>query len=255
MDCSQKAISSSFFSDQELRLAIAFQQHLLPSPPQLQGFEIATYSRPAHYLTGDFYDFVSLSNSCLGLLIGDASGKSLPASLLMTFTLSLFRSLAPHYHSPSALLKELNRQLHPGLSNNLFVTACYGILNLDNCTLTLARAGHEPPFHCGHSKVQILRSPGMALGIDKGPRFDSLITDSEISLKSGDTVTFFTDGVNEAMDLTNEEFSMERLKQTLEKANPQGAKALLDTILKTLDNYRNSAPQSDDVTLITLYAS
>lgn len=257
MPCTKKdADLSPHFTDQELHLAMALQQHLLPkAPPQLANFEIASHYHPAHYLTGDCYDFVTLPNNEFGLFIADVSGKSLPAALIMTLSLTLFRCLAPLHSSPSTLLKELNHKLQPYLTQNFFVTACYAILKPQTHTLTLARAGHETPLHFHNSTVTPLRSPGMALGIDKGSRFDSLITNSDVSLQSGDSVTFYTDGVNETLDLNNEEFGMERLKQTIQTAHLQksGAPFLLNTIVKTLDNYRNTAIPSDDLTLITLY--
>ena len=257
MSCSKKAIDlSPSFTDQELHIAAALQQYLLPKPPaQLDNFEIEAYYRPANYLTGDCYDFVNLPKAEIGLFIADVSGKSLPAALIMTSTLTLFRSLAQLHSSPSNLLKELNHKLKPYLLQNFFVTACYAILKPKTRTLTLARAGHEAPLHSHASIVTPLRSPGIALGIDKGARFDSLITDSDVSLQSGDSVTFYTDGVNETLDLNNEEFGMERLKQTIQEAHAQksGAQFILNTIVKTLDNYRNTAVLSDDLTLFTLY--
>ena len=258
MDGSQNIASPSYFTDHEVHLAIALQQHLLPQPPaQYQGCEIAVHCQPARYLTGDFYDFITLPDSSLGIFIADVAGKSLPASLIMTQTLTLFRFLAPHYQSASALLKELNRRLQPNLSHNLFVTACYSILNVEHHTLTVARAGHETPLHYQQGNVTTLRPSGMALGIDKGERFDNLMAENNVSLQSGDSVIFFTDGLNETLDLNNEEFGMERLKQAIqENAKPvAGAKPLLDGILKTLHDYRGPTLPTDDLTLITLYVA
>jgi sigma-B regulation protein RsbU (phosphoserine phosphatase) len=254
-------VGSSPFSEKDVSRAIALQKHLLPkTPSNLSHFELATIYQPAQYLSGDFYDFHSFSNQRLGILIADVAGKGLPAALVMTLALTHFRYLAPSYTSPAELLKEMNQRLSNDCYDNLFVTACYAIIDFEERRLTLARAGHEVPLHYQHANASIipLHAPGMALGIDKGDRFDKLIADSVIPLQSGDSVTFFTDGVNETQNSNEEEFGMDRIKQliaSLEKSGPRTNRAqfLLANLMQEIEQFRGSATPVDDLTLITLY--
>lgn len=254
-------VGSSPFSEKDVSRAIALQKHLLPKiPSNLPHFELATIYQPAQYLSGDFYDFQLLSHQRLGIFIADVAGKGLPASLVMTLALTHFRYLAPSYSSPAELLKEMNRRLTSDCYDNLFVTACYAIIDCEKLHLTLARAGHEVPLHyqSAHATITPLQSPGMALGIDKGDRFDKLITDSVIPLQSGDSVTFFTDGVNETQNSNEEEFGMDRIKQAIkntEKSGPSTSRAqfLLGNLTREIEEFRGSATPVDDLTLITLY--
>ncbi|MBX7156860.1 MAG: serine/threonine-protein phosphatase [Verrucomicrobiae bacterium] len=251
------------FSQSDINKALTFQKHLLPkTPPTFAQLELASTYQPAQYLSGDFYDFFSFSDHCLGILIADVAGKGLPAALVMTLALTHFRHLAPTHSSPSALLKEMNRRLNADCCDNLFITACYAIVDIKNNSLTIARAGHEIPLHYNSTQATLtpIESPGMALGIDKGERFDRLIQDSVITLQSGDSVTFFTDGVNETQNNNEEEFGMERLKQSIETIEKNGPKTghaqfLLENIIKKIKHYRDSALPTDDLTLITLYVT
>jgi phosphoserine phosphatase RsbU/P len=136
----------------------------------------------------------------------------------------------------------------------MFISMTYGILNTETATLTMSRAGHEPAllFRRETGKVELLRSPGLALGIDSGTVFERVTRDEETILKSGDCVLFYTDGVKEAMDVNEEEFGMDRLSDVFRNAAPLGAETILTRIQEELKHFTGEAPQGDDITLVAI---
>ena len=241
--------------ESELQNAREVQRILLPQQdPVLTGFRISGTNLPARIISGDYYDYVELGEQRLGIVIADVSGKGVPAGLLMAMCRSALRSVAPGESSPSKVMAAVNRQLFPDIREDMFISMAYSILDAPSGKLTLSRAGHDPAllFRRQTGKVELLRSPGLALGIDGGAVFERVTRDQEIELKSGDCVLFYTDGVKEAVDAEDEEFGMERMSETFRMAAPLGAEAVLERMQEELRQFTGEGPQMDDITLVAV---
>jgi predicted ester cyclase len=152
--------------EQELRVARRIQQASLPKEvPQLEGWQISPYYQPAREVGGDFYDFHLLSDGHVGLVVGDATGKGVPAALVMSSTRSMLRALARASNSPGEVLEQVNDLLVSDIPSNMFVTCFYAILDPKSGNLTYANAGHDLPYlHRGKGEAEELRARGMPLG-------------------------------------------------------------------------------------------
>ncbi|MCX8496138.1 MAG: SpoIIE family protein phosphatase [Akkermansiaceae bacterium] len=239
----------------ELNNAREVQRVLLPQEdPLIHGFKISGTNVPARIISGDYYDYIDLGDQKFGVAIADVSGKGVPAGLLMAMCRSSLRSFASSDASPSIVMAAVNRQLFPDIREDMFISMSYGILNTANDTLTLSRAGHEPAllFRRETGKVELLRSPGLALGIDSGSVFERVTRDQEVALKAGDCVLFYTDGVKEAIDKEEQEFGMERMCESFRMAAPLGAEAILNRMQEELAQFTGEGPQMDDITLVAI---
>ena len=239
----------------ELQNAREVQRILLPQQdPQVPGFRISGTNLPARIISGDYYDYLDLGDQKFGIAIADVSGKGVPAGLLMAMCRSALRSVAPGETSPSKVMAAVNRQLFPDIREDMFISMAYSVLDASNGKLTLSRAGHDPAllFRRDSGKVELLRSPGLALGIDGGAVFERVTRDQEIELLSGDCVLFYTDGVKEAVDAEEEEFGMERMSEAFRLAAPLGAEAILIRMQEELKLFTGEGPQMDDITLVAV---
>jgi phosphoserine phosphatase RsbU/P len=239
----------------ELRNAREVQRILLPQQdPVVTGFRISGTNLPARIISGDYYDYIELEDEKFGIAIADVSGKGVPAGLLMAMCRSALRSVAPGETSPSKVMASVNRQLFPDIREDMFISMTYSVLDAAAGTLTLSRAGHDPAlfFRRETGKVELLRSPGLALGIDGGAVFERVTRDQVVELKSGDCVLFYTDGVKEAVDAQEEEFGMERMSEVFRLASPLGAEAVLIRMQEELKQFTGEGPQMDDITLVAI---
>lgn len=239
----------------ELKNAREVQRILLPQEnPVVSGYRISGTNLPARIISGDYYDYIDLGEEKIGIAIADVSGKGVPAGLMMAMCRSVLRSVAISHPSPSVVLAAVNRQLFPDIREDMFISMAYSILNYKTNTLTLSRAGHEPAllFRRKTGEVELLRSPGLALGIDSGMVFERVTRDEEVTLDSGDCVLFYTDGVKEALDDSEEEFGMDRICESFRSAAPLGAEAVLERIQAELKQFTGEGPQMDDITLVAI---
>ena len=209
---------------------------------------------PARIISGDYYDYIDLGDRKFGIAIADVSGKGVPAGLLMAMCRSALRSVAPGRTSPSEVLAAVNRQLFPDIREDMFISMAYGILDESSGKLVMARAGHDPAlfFKREEGAVELLRSPGLALGVDGGAVFERVTQDQEVVLQPGDCVLLYTDGVREAVDLNDEEFGMERMSDAFKAAAPLGSEAILLRMQEELRQFTGEGPQMDDITLVAI---
>jgi sigma-B regulation protein RsbU (phosphoserine phosphatase) len=241
--------------ENELQNAREVQSILLPQhDPVVAGFRISGTNLPARIISGDYYDYLDLGDRKFGIAIADVSGKGVPAGLLMAMCRSALRSVAPGKTSPSEVLAAVNRQLFPDIREDMFISMAYGILDESNGRLTLARAGHDPAllYRRATGKVELLRPPGLALGVDGGTVFERVTRDQDVDLLAGDCVLLYTDGVREAVDTMEEEFGMERMSETFRMAAPLGAEAVLTQMQEDLRQFTGEGPQMDDITLVAI---
>jgi sigma-B regulation protein RsbU (phosphoserine phosphatase) len=241
--------------DHDLKIARDIQRILLPAaPPVVKGFEIAGVNIPARQVSGDYFDYIRVDDDRLGVAIADVSGKGVPASIIMAICRSTLRSQAPHNPSPSDVLKKVNRQLYPDIKEDMFISMAYVILDHAHDLITLARAGHDAPllYRATDQSVTPLKPPGMAVGIDSGDVFDRITRDFPVQLDRGDCLIFYTDGVTEALDAKGNEFSVERMIESVRASAPNGAPAVVTQLIEDLRNFVGSHPQNDDITLIVI---
>ena len=235
--------------EQELRTAQAIQRAFLPKDvPTLPGWQIVPYYQPAREVGGDFYDFLSFENGWLGLVIGDVSGKGIPAALVMTATRTMIRTAAQGTLSPSEVFARVNDLLYAETPSSMFVTCFYAVLDPKNGWLHYANAGHDWPYRRYSGGVSELRATGMPLGMMPGTRYD----DHEITLAPDESVLFYSDGLVEAHNPRREMFGLPRLKTLLEE-HVDGA-SLNDFLLSELERFTGEGwEQEDDVTLVALH--
>ncbi|HEX4719661.1 MAG TPA: PP2C family protein-serine/threonine phosphatase, partial [Thermoleophilaceae bacterium] len=204
--------------EQELEVARLIQQHFLPKElPDLPGWHVAAYYRPAREVGGDFYDVIPLSDGRVGFVVGDVTDKGVPAALVMSATRSVLRASAQRLIEPGVVLERVNEHLCPDMPEKMFVTCLYGVLDVATGRLRFANAGHDLPYVKTAGGVVELRARGMPLGLMPGMAYE----EKEIILEPGDSVLLHSDGIVEAHDPERAMFGFPRLKETV-AAGPGG---------------------------------
>jgi serine phosphatase RsbU (regulator of sigma subunit)/predicted ester cyclase len=235
--------------EQDLRVARSIQQASLPKEvPTLEGWQIAPYYQPAREVGGDFYDFFELEDGQIGLAVGDATGKGVPAALAVTASCSMLRAVAQDSgYSPGEVLGRVNETLVARIPPNMFVTCFYAILDPNSCTLSYANAGYDLPYLWHGGDAEELRARGMPLGLMPGMEYE----EKEIVLQEGDSTLLYTDGLVEAHDPQREMFGFPRLQALVAEHGEQ--QALGDFLMEELYSFvGESWEQEDDITLVTL---
>jgi serine phosphatase RsbU (regulator of sigma subunit) len=239
--------------EQELEVARSIQQASLPEEvPILEGWEIAPFYQPAREVGGDFYDFHLLSEGRLGVVVGDATGKGVPAALVMSTTLGMLRLAAQSYSSsPGEMLQRVNEALFPYMPANMFVTCFYAVLDPESGLLRYANAGHDLPYlHHHDGEANELRARGMPLGLMSSMGYE----EKELVLKAGEAALFYSDGLVEAHDAQGEMFGFPRLRALIAEHGEE--QALGNFLLEELYTFVEEGwEQEDDITLLTLRRS
>jgi predicted ester cyclase len=237
--------------EQELIVARDIQHTSLPKEvPQLEGWQISPYYQPAREVGGDFYDFHLLSEGRLGLVVGDATGKGVPAALVMSTTLGMLQlaARALDFPSPGEVLKQVNETLLARIPSNMFVTCFYAILEPESGRLSYANAGHDLPYLWYSGECVELRARGMPLGLMPGMGYE----EKETVLQGGDSALLYTDGLVEAHDPKGEMFGFPRL-QALVSELAEEESSLGEALLEELYSFVGEGwEQEDDITLLTL---
>jgi serine phosphatase RsbU (regulator of sigma subunit) len=237
--------------EQELEVARSIQQASLPQEvPILEGWEIAPYYQPAREVGGDFYDFHLLSGGRLGVVVGDATGKGVPAALVLSTTCGMLQLAARALGSPSPgeVLEQVNETLLARIPPNTFVTCFYAILEPESGTLRYANAGHDLPYlRRRGADAEELRARGMPLGLIPDMNYEQ----KEIVLEEGEAALFYSDGLVEAHDSQGEMFGFPRLRGLVAKHGRE--ESLEEALLEELYSFVGEGwEQEDDITLLTL---
>jgi sigma-B regulation protein RsbU (phosphoserine phosphatase) len=247
--------------EEELRIARDIQMSLLPErvPMHVPGLSVTALCYPAREVGGDYYDFLPLDSNRLGLLIADVSGKGTSAALYMAEMKGLMLSLSQIHTSPRELLIAANRIISDNLDSRSFITMTYAIVDLEQRTMTWARAGHTPLIHLpargdGPRRAEIIITDGMVLGLklDNGERFESLLEEVTRPLAPGDLFMFFTDGLSEQMNPGEELFGESRLGALIEEHGDLPFDELRERIVREVRAFAGAAAQHDDMTFILL---
>ena len=215
-----------------------------------QAILIAASMNAAKDVGGDFYDFFRIDEDHIGFVIADVSGKGVPAAIFMAVSRTLIRATGIRGVSPSECITYSNGLLEKESVNNMFVTVFYGIYNIKTGEIRYTNAGHNPPYVLKQngSLERFPVSGNMAIGIFG----DFEYTEATLQLEHGDTLLLYTDGVTEAINPSEEEFTETRLEQTLRKVSGQTCQQIIDTIKADVKTFADGAEQSDDITLLAL---
>jgi len=240
--------------EEELRVARSIQQASLPKEvPHLEGWQISPYYQPAREVGGDFYDFFDLEGGMVGVVVGDATGKGMPAALVAEATSNMLRAVAQALGSSSAgeVLERVNETLLARIPPNMFVTCFYAILDPKSGHLVYANAGHDLPYLRRSGDAEELRARGMPLGLMQGMSYE----EGEVSLGEGDSVLFYSDGLVEAHDPKGEMFGFPKVR-ALVADHDEERSSLVDFLMEELYSFTGEGwEQEDDITLVTLRGS
>ncbi len=233
----------------EIDVASSIQMGLLPpTEAKLGNCEIHAMLKPAKSIGGDLYDYQRIDDTHTLIVVGDVSGKGIPAAMFMTAVLVLIRFYSNLGKNPAELLRNTNDALVKRNPNMLFATAFVAIYDSEKEMLTYANAGHNPPFLIQGGPKLLEGAKNTLLGLFEDEEF----VEESISMSPGDSILLYTDGVNEAADEEGVFFGMERFAQALK--NCQDGKDLISTLQASLNGFVGKAEQSDDVTLLSMTA-
>jgi len=239
--------------EEEIRIGRRIQRRLLPDEsPEHPGVDIAAFNHPSLEVSGDVYDFITLSPDQLGLMIGDVAGKGIPAGLLMASFRASLRAEIRNNYAISVILDRVNRLMWESSEPEDFVTAAYGVLDLTCGRLTYANAGHEPLLLLrGNGEVQWLDRGGTMLGAFPQVSYE----ESFVDLAPGDLLLFYTDGITDANSPEGEDFGRDRLVSVLRTREPEMSSHLLcRRLLEAVHDHCRRSSMEDDLTAIILQA-
>ena len=238
----------------ELDVASKIQQSILPTEfPSSPAYEISARMEPARNVGGDFFDIIRLGNEQIGFAVADVSDKGVPAALFMMSSLTQLKGAAIGLGEPGPVLSELNRLLNEENETLMFVTVLYAVYDPANGILTYANGGHNPPIIVGPdgNSTILPMTGGIALGV--APDFE--YEQSTVTLKPGDTIVLYTDGVTEAINDEEAEFGLDRLRDLFAGTAPGTPEEVNAAIFEAVHVFANNTPQSDDITCLALRRS
>ncbi len=243
--------------EQELALAASIQQGLFPeSLPNIAGYDIAAFNRPARVCGGDYYDILEINekdggasnNDSYLFCVADVSGKGLPAALLMSNMQATLRALAGRNMSLNELAAQTNELLYFTSPSDKFVTAILVEINPQTGEARYVNAGHNECFllRSDGNKTELLKSTGLPLGMFAGMSYE----ENRFQFETGDLLALFSDGVPEAQDKTEQEWGEANLRESLEEAKDGSAQSIVSQIVSEIDCFADGASQHDDITLL-----
>ena len=245
----QRALQEKKVLEKELVLAHQIQQQLLPKElPNRNYLEVASANLPCRNVGGDYYDYMLFNDGRTGVVIGDVSGKGIPAALLMSTLQGIFYSQAFSCHDVAQTVEQVNRYLVKRSMENSFLTAFYGVFAPDG-SLSYTNAGHNPPILvCCDGRVERLTEGGLLLGLFEHTRYQA----AQAHLQDGDVLVLFSDGVTEASNEEGQDFGEERLIDLVANLRAASAREILDRALEEIRSFSNRAQQHDDLTLMVV---
>lgn len=238
--------------ERELELAVLVQRALLPETlPELTGFELAVFTRPAQIVSGDYYDFLRFKDGRTGLVIADIAGHGVSSGLLMASVQTALRTLAPASASPLDVMRQIDHLYSRNINLTSFFSLFLGKFTEDG-QLEFCNAGHNPPilFHpkdiSGKQPVEYLDPTGAAIGLVEGLPFQS----KTIGMRPGDILVLYTDGLSEAVNAYGEQFGVEGIIKCLQRATAHSAHGLIHQLHHDLVGFSAGQSQADDITIV-----
>ena len=229
------------------------QMSLMPErPPDIQGWDIASYCRPAREVGGDYFDFFWLdeNRSHLGVAVIDVSGKSMEAAIIAVMTSGLLNGAISDHHAPEEILSKLNGPLYRKTPKNAFTTAFLASIDISNKTMTFANAGQIQPMLMRTGKVTQLTVPGIHIPLAAIP--DVSYESAMLQLEPDDLLLFYTDGLSEAMNSDRQMFGDDRIRRILSGLHRESPDEVVSRILREMDQFTGGLPPHDDITLVAI---
>jgi len=223
---------------------------IFPPFPNRTDFDIFASMVAAKEVGGDFFDFFMVNNDCLSFVIGDVSGKGIPAAIFMAVSRTLIRATGLKGMAPGDCMHYVNNLLCNESVSSMFVTVFYGTMNMKTGILEYSNAGHNPPYILkNEGNILKLESTGdMALGCFEDKQFST----RSVQLSSKDSIILYTDGVTEAFNKENEEYGSERLELLLPSLLTLNVDKIVNAIAEDVATFAKGVPQADDITLLSL---
>lgn len=237
--------------EEELAIAHQTQRSILPvRKPRRAGYDFGALLTTARAVGGDLYDFIHLGQDQLGLVIGDVSGKGLPAALFMALTFSLLRAETQPAHDPRQILLNVNRNLLRMNASGMFVTLMLGILDYGTGTFRYARAGHPPPILIGSdgAVIHLAMGTGQPLGVLEAVRLDV----QEVVIPRGGLMLCYSDGLTEVADARESELGVARIEQELAAQRGESAQAICRRLWAAVNAHRGKVPAQDDLVTVVV---
>ena len=240
--------------ESELQIAHDIQMGILPKMfppfPERDEFDLYAILEPAKEVGGDFYDFFFIDDQRLCFVVGDVSGKGVPASLFMAVSKTLIKMEATRAIPPEEVMNRVNRNLSLDNPSLMFVTLFLGFLNVQTGELEYCLGGHDPPYIIRTSgDIELLDlTDGVMLGVDK----DFLYESRKTVIHKGETIFLYTDGVTEAMNPDDKLFTEQRLEKTLAHWKEKDATTMINSVRETIEDFSEGTPQYDDITMLAL---
>jgi sigma-B regulation protein RsbU (phosphoserine phosphatase) len=235
--------------ENELSIAREVQEELFPrSLPSLPGLELAAVCRPARTVSGDYYDFISLSPSRVAIALADISGKGISAALLMASLQAALRSQAQiaGHSEPAELVARLNAGMFKNTSDDRYATFFYGVYDADVKTLTYTNAGHLAPFFLTDGHLERLEEGGTVVGL-----FEECVYEQRtLKVEPGSVLVAFSDGLTEPENAYGEEYGMERLEDEILRQRHAPAQTMAEDLIAASEQWAGSAEQADDITVV-----
>jgi serine phosphatase RsbU (regulator of sigma subunit)/anti-sigma regulatory factor (Ser/Thr protein kinase)/transposase len=241
----------------EMQVAQEIQQMLLPRRvPELEGFELGYLYRAAKEVGGDYYDFLTVDDRTVGVVVADVSGKGVPGSLVMTMIRTALRMEARGNRSASDVMARMNDFVTEDMKKGMFVTVFYVVLDSVNRVVTYASAGHNPMIlYRGESNATYFLKPkGIPVGIDvpDSELFKKTISVEKLTLRQDDMLVIYTDGITEAMNPAREQFGEARLLAAIKRHGLRSAQDFADALNQEIHDFTGGAAQNDDITLVAI---
>ncbi|HEX8843883.1 MAG TPA: GAF domain-containing SpoIIE family protein phosphatase [Pyrinomonadaceae bacterium] len=236
----------------QLEVARQVQLELLPADdPKLEGFDICAYNFSTEEVSGDYYDWVSIYEDQIGLVIADVSGKGVPAALLMAFLRASLRAAIHIGYAPHISMAKVNYLLWESIERNQFVTAFYGVLDASNKTLAYTNAGHNPPLLMDKDgNARFMERGGLPLGMFRDTRYYEYYQ----AIEPGQTLLLYTDGATEALSPEGEEYGRERLAEAVRANRELSARELITAIQQDVLTWTGGQGATDDMTFFIIKA-
>lgn len=236
--------------EEELSIAKRIQQSFLPrEKPQFSGFDISGLNIPSEEVGGDYYDFIPIVENQIGIVIGDVSGKGIPAALIMASVRAGLIAEIRNNYAIRSIMAKVNNLLFESTASDIYVTAVYGVLDPKNRIFTFSNAGHNAPIlRRADGEMEYLTEGGMALGMFENSKYE----ERPLGINPGEIIVFYTDGVTEAKNDKEEEFGTRRLKQVISDSHKLSAGQIQENIYDAVKEFTGLSHQEDDLTMIVI---
>ncbi len=239
----------------QMAVAQEVQSKLLPTEiPEIPGYEIKAYHRSSKEVDGNYYDVIRYPDGKAGVLVAAASGKGMPAAIVMSMARSFFRALVNNTDGPAEMLREANRLLSPDLRAGMYVEVLMLLLDPEADKARIVSAGPTSLFRYSHTdkKLQGIQGEGIALGFDKGPVFDKSLKEVEIDIANGDRMVLNTPGLFTIKNPEGVDLGTKGFAKTINKHATKNSEAFVNLVVNILDNYAGKDIDDTDITFVTV---